>query len=106
MRWFASEGGKHYRGHSQDMEQVFQHVRHKDDLVNSAPAAGNRNGWEYVGSIPFALLIDWLKENNLRMDQWARDEDNCKKRFMAHLQQRQYHKLLRRDWRRTLRATT
>jgi len=85
-RGFASEDGQHYRTERQDMKPVLDHVKFLDEKVNSAPKTGNRNDMRYVGSIPMLVLTDWLKNNGYTMDQWARDEDNCKQKFISHLQ--------------------
>lgn len=68
------------------MKPVLDHVKFLDDKVNSAPRAGNRNDMRYVGSIPTLVLTDWLKNNGYTMDQWARDVDNCKQKFISFLQ--------------------
>jgi hypothetical protein len=100
QKWFASEDGKHYRGLSQDIDSVVRHVDRMDAKINHAPKAGNRSGWEYAGSIPLAVLVDWCRSNGYTMDQWARDEGGIKAKFMAHIQTREFHKLFRKDGRR------
>lgn len=100
VKWHASEDGKHYRGHSQDMQPVFDHVRHMDDKVNSAPKSANRNGWRYAGSIPTAVLIDWMNKNGVQFDQFARNEGGVKDKFKKWLFSRENHKLLARSLRR------
>ena len=96
-KWFASEDGKHYRGESTDLDPVFRHVRYLDDKVNGAPKSGNKQGMEYIGSIPAPVLVDWLRKNNIRPDQFARNEDGAKAKFLAWFKQRENHRLLARD---------
>ena len=90
--WFASEEGKNYRGMSQDLDPVFNHVRHMDAKVNGAPQRGNK-GWKYAGSIPVSVMVDWLRKNGYTMDQWARNEDGAKDKFKKFIRSREYHKL-------------
>jgi|LWDU01.1.fsa_nt_gi hypothetical protein len=91
FRGFASEGGKHYRTESQEMDPVLAHVRYLDQKTNSAPKRGNPNDWRYQGSIPLTILTDWLRRRSLTMDVWARDEDNIKSKFMAYLRSEHPH---------------
>ena len=98
--WFASEDGKHYRGHTQDMDQVMRHVRRMDDKVNNAPRAGNRSGWEYRGSIPMAMVIDYCTRERCTFDQWARDEGGVKTKFLRQFKTREFAKFWRSDMRR------
>lgn len=90
--WFASEEGKEYRGMSQDLSPVFQHVRQMDDKVNGAPSAGNK-GWKYAGSVPMSVMVDWLGKNHYTFDQWARNEDGAKDKFKKYIRSREFHKL-------------
>ncbi len=74
VKSFASESGAHYRHYRQEMDPVIKHVEYLSQKVNEAPSRGNTGGWEYAGSIPFTILLDWLNEHGYRMDQWARNE--------------------------------
>ena len=97
QKWFAEEDGKHYRGQIQQMDDVFNHVAHLDDKVNSAPKSGNQQEWEYVGSIPMTLLTDWLAANHYTWPQYATNEDGAKDKFKKFIMSRQHHKLLAKD---------
>ena len=72
---------EHFRHLHQEMQPVIDHVRFNAQKVNEAPRAGNKNEWAYIGSIPMTILLDWLEKENLRMDQFARNDDGCKDRF-------------------------
>ena len=39
------------------------------------------------------VLVDWLKDNHYRADQFARNEDRCKEKFMAYYMSRDFAKL-------------
>jgi len=71
----------HYRHIEQDMTPVIEHVRHISQKVNTAPKAGNKNDWRYIGAIPMSILMDWLQTNKVSIDQFARNDDGVKDRF-------------------------
>jgi hypothetical protein len=96
-QWFASEDGNHYRGMTQDTDAVIKHVERMDAKVNGAPKAVNPNGWQYAGSVPIAVVVDWCHKHGCTFDQWARDDGGLKSKFLAELRSRDYHKLFRRD---------
>lgn len=98
--WFATEDGKHYRGMTQDMGQVMRHVQRTDARVNSAPRSGNPNGWEYRGSIPMAMVVDYCRKNRCTIDQWARDEGGLKTKFLKQFKTREFSKFWRAEQRR------
>lgn len=85
-RSFATEDGKHYRVETQNMKPVLDHVKYLHDKVNSAPKRNNKGQWAYAGSIPTAVLTDWLRKNRYTMDQYARNEDGAKDKFKRYLQ--------------------
>lgn len=66
---------EHYRHLHQEMDPVIDHVRETAQKVNDAPVSGNPNGHEYIGSIPTALLLDWLDEKGYTFDQYGRNDD-------------------------------
>ena len=61
FRTFASEDGQNYRGEHQNLGPVIVHIKHLSQMVNTAPKAGNRNGWHYAGSTTPVLLAHWCK---------------------------------------------
>lgn len=83
--YFGAEDDKHYRGVYQDMTPVLEHVRHMTHKVNEAPAAGNRNGWRYGGSIPLSVLTDWCHKRGVTFDMYARNEGGLKDEFKRYL---------------------
>ena len=82
VRYHAHEDGTNYRGLIQDMDPVMQHVQDMNEKVNEVCNSRNVNGWKYGGSIPWALLIDWLCEAGYRMDQFARSKE-LRKEFIT-----------------------
>ncbi len=72
---------EHFRHLRQDMTPVMEHVQHTAQKVNEAPKSGNPNDWAYIGSIPMSILLDWLQENNVTIDAFARNDDGVKDRF-------------------------
>lgn len=90
---------EHYRRLRQDIEPIIEHVRHTAQKVNSAPASGNRNGWQYLGSIPITMVIDWCQKNNVRFDEFARNENGAREKFKkAFLTDRSLSKLAARSY--------
>ena len=83
--YFGSEDGKHYRGHYQPHEPLKKHIERNHQIVNEAPASGNRNGWRYAGSVPMTVLWEWLQKTKTPMDVWARNEGGAKDKFIAWL---------------------
>ena len=70
----------HFRHTVQEMRPVIDHVKlHKE--INEAPKKGNPNGWRYIGSIPMEILMDYLREHRITVDQFARNENDCKTKF-------------------------
>lgn len=67
---FKSEDGKHYKTTHSDFSNVIQHVKNMDELVNESTAA-KRKGYQHVGTIPMALLEDWLLKHNYTMHDFA-----------------------------------
>jgi hypothetical protein len=84
-RWFASESGARYRGYTQKVEPIKEHIRYLNHKVNEAPASGNKAGWSYVGSIPMTMVIDWCTKTKTPFDVWARNEGGAKDKFIAWL---------------------
>ena len=81
-RGFATEDGKNYRVERQDIAPTLDHVKFLSEKVNTAPKSGNKNEWSYLGSIPKLVLSDWLKNNHYTWDQYARNEDFAKEKFL------------------------
>lgn len=61
--FFGSEDGKHYRIHDQDIDPLIRRAEYLDEAINKAPAATNKNGWQYRGTIPMVWAMNWLKRN-------------------------------------------
>jgi hypothetical protein len=86
QRYFGSEDGKHYRGIRQNIEPLKRHIEHLHHKVNEAPSSGNRNQWAYRGSIPMALLTEWLWKTKTPMHDWAVNRGGAKDQFLKWLQ--------------------
>ena len=91
-KMFLAEDGKHYRGQRQDIAPIIDRVT---DLRNGAITSKikNPNEWRHVGSIPMTVLLDWLTKNRYTMDQWARNEDRSKDKFLRYFMSRDFSKL-------------
>jgi hypothetical protein len=93
LRTFSSEDNKHYRVESQDFAPAIKHVEHIRAMHETSTKASNPNEWRHVGSVPITLVVDWCNRNGYTFDQFARDEDNCKKKFLKYFQSREFSKL-------------
>jgi hypothetical protein len=67
---FKTEDGKHYKTTHSDFSNIIQHVKNMDEAVNESSAA-KRKGYQHVGTIPMALLEDWLIKHNYTMHDFA-----------------------------------
>ena len=93
LRTFSSEDGAHYRVESQDLTPAIRRVQEIRDLQATATRASNPNEWRHVGSVPITVVVDWCQRNGYTFDQFARDEDNAKKKFLAYFKTREFSKL-------------
>lgn len=73
-RTFSSEDGRHYRGHHQELGPAIRRVQHIRHMHEHATRASNPNGWQHIGSIPPAVLVDWLNKHGYKIDEWARND--------------------------------
>jgi hypothetical protein len=86
-RWFSSErdgSGQlvHYRGHRQNVEPILNRVKQR---AAEAPGRFGKSGEiKYVGSIPRAMLEDWLSKRGKTMHDYATDE-HLKRSFTLFL---------------------
>lgn len=85
QRYFGHEDGKSFRGIRQDHAGIKRHIEFMRHKVQEAPASGNRNGWQWRGSIPMALLTEWLWKTRTPMHEWATNRGGAKDRFLAWL---------------------
>lgn len=69
-RGFKTEDGKHYKTTHADFSNVIRHVEDMNELVNESSVA-RRKGYKHVGTIPMALLEDWLIKHNYTMHEFA-----------------------------------
>lgn len=90
---YSEEDGKRYIGQHQEIQPTIDHVKHLRDVFATATKASNPNGWKHVGSVPISIIVDWCNRNKYTFDQWARDEDNAKKKFMKYFMSREFSKL-------------
>lgn len=72
-KWIASErdgSGQmvHYRGHTQACAPIVEDVKRRAQV----PGGGEL---KYEGSIPRAMLVDWLQRRGKSMGDYARDND-------------------------------
>ena len=91
-KMFVSEDGKHYRGHRQDIQPIMDRV---EELRKGAITSKvrNPNEWRHVGSIPMTVLLDWLAKNRYSYDQWARNDDKARDKFLKYFMSRDFSKL-------------
>jgi len=71
-RTFSTEDGVHYRGSHQELGPAMR----RSKLMREAQEHRGRGQYDrdYVGSIPKAVLHDWLKKHGYSNDEWARNE--------------------------------
>ena len=81
----------HYRGHRQEMSPVFKHVEQLREKVNQASSRSNPNQWHHIGSVPWPILLDWLRDNQYRIDQFARSKE-IKDEFLTYFISRDFSK--------------
>lgn len=67
----------HYRGHTQQCAPVVEDVKRRAQT----PGGGEL---KYEGSIPRAMLVDWLQDRGKTMAEYARDGD-LRKAFVLFL---------------------
>lgn len=77
---------KIHRGFSQDLEPA---MRRAEQLKK----ATFKKDWQWVGSIPMAVLLGWLRDNSISLDLYARDRDIRKRFIKWYLQNRDFSKL-------------
>lgn len=87
-RLFGVEDGKHYRKWRQETGPALQHVADTNALIQ---ANGPSKGWEYRGSIPFVMILDWLKDKPYSLHDFAAQKD-VRKEFLKHFFSRDYSK--------------
>jgi hypothetical protein len=85
VKYFGSEDGKHYRGLRQNLAPIKKHVEQLNHKVNDAPSRGNREQWQYLGSIPKVFLQHWLQNTGTPMDVFARNEGGARDKFIKWL---------------------
>jgi hypothetical protein len=74
LQTFSSEDGRHFRGIHQNLDGAIDRVKHVRDMHDYATKATNPNGWKHLGSIPQAVLIDWLQKHNYTHNDWATNQ--------------------------------
>ena len=92
-RYFSSEDGAHYRGHYQDLEPAIRRTKAIIHAEQAHSKKDNPMGRTYIGSVPWAVLIDWLNKNHYTIDQFARREGTIRPDFMKYFLSREYSKL-------------
>ena len=70
-RTVESEDGINYRRWSQNFDPIIQRVEYLKNKVNEAGRAENRHGYKYLGSVPIALVADWLNKHNYSWHDFA-----------------------------------
>ena len=66
---FSSEEGAHYRGHHQELAPAMRRVKQIQEL--QARRGRGKLDKEYMGSVPVAVLTDWLTRNGYTKHEWA-----------------------------------
>ncbi len=77
----------HKRALTQRMDPVMERVEQMSSGVNTSRT------WRYAGTIPLTMLLSWLEANHVRFDQWARNENGTKQRFLRWFINRDRRKL-------------
>jgi len=88
LKTFATEDGKHYRHYRQDVAPIIERVK----TIGDAQSRARRKNFEYVGSIPMTMLVDWLQKQGKGLDDFYSDND-LKAKFMAWFKSRDNSKL-------------
>lgn len=73
-RGFVSHHGQHFRKEVQEIGPAMKRVKEIAELQSYATSATNPSGWNYIGSVPQTILVDWLNAHGYTMDQWARND--------------------------------
>lgn len=60
---FLSEDGRHFNATRTDMDPIMDRVAYLNEKVNGASRATNKQGYNYVGSVPRTMIDAWLKEH-------------------------------------------
>lgn len=90
---YSEEDGRGYVGHHIELNPHIKRVQYLRDVFGAATKASNPNGWEHVGRIPIPIVTDWCRSNGYSFDQWARNEDGAKDKFMRYFLSRNFSKL-------------
>lgn len=83
QRYFAHEDGKNFRGIRQSHAGIKKHLEFMRHKVQEAPASGNPRKWTWQGSIPVALLTDWLWRTRTPMSDWSTNRGGAKDKFLS-----------------------
>lgn len=104
VKSFLTVDGKHYRKFSVNMQPVMDRVAYLNEKVNGATRAENRQGYQYLGSIPKTMLVDWLNKHGYTMHDFAVNAggqkgktdprgSGVKDKFMRYFMSRDFAKL-------------
>lgn len=80
---FKTEDNKHYKTTHADFSGIIKHVEDMDERVNEN-AAMKAKGYQHVGTIPMALLEDWLIKHNYTMHEFAINAGGEKNKTNPH----------------------
>jgi len=90
---YSEEDGKAYIGRHTNLAPHIKHVKMMRDIRDAATKASNPNGWELEARIPINIVTDWCTRNRYTFDQWARNEDRAKDKFLKYFKSREFAKL-------------
>ena len=86
-RTLSSEDGLLFRGIHQEMNPIFERIDYLNHMVNDAPRRNNKNDWGYLGSIPWAVLIEFCAKERIGLDQFARNENDERAKLQTYVKQ-------------------
>jgi hypothetical protein len=77
VTYHAHEDGVNYFGHYQEMDGVIDRVKELNQQVNQEGRNRLRNNhdWRYGGSVPWAVLLEWLKISGNTLNAFACEKD-------------------------------
>ena len=92
---YSEEDGRSFVGQHMDLDPHIKRVSMMRDIRDAATKASNPNGWELEARIPIPVVTAWCSRNGYTFDQWARNEDRAKDKFLAYFKQsRDFTKLI------------
>jgi hypothetical protein len=79
---YSEEDGKQYVGQHMNLDPHIAAVKARREVNETATKASNPNGWKHEARVPIPVITDWCRKNGYTFDQFARNEDKAKDKFM------------------------